>query len=598
MEFSGLNNREVLMGSKGSFDFTASIEQMTGVARFGLSGDGNTPIHFLFSKGKIYDPSGNQVYSYNSGDAVNISGNFSGDQSSNKQYYNYYIDNELASLSGESQGYLVEKFFANTTGCKFDTSLSLKAGDAASYNITMPSSFRERTNFTGTLTNNTSLGNVKILSGQVKSPVGDYLDFIFTGHDYSNNTNVTAASGGGTVNLVIYPSGGLFKNGPYGVELDLYTNFGKITTGFTVDSLPEKEYGYFLTNSEEIDEVFVSGTSADSVYSGGNAYEARTGTIDTVYQARRDGNALTGGYLDHRLVYVNGYTGDIFTGENGGGIYSSGSGNLTGSGIIIGSGYIESGATGEYNLSGVDVFEGSTPNTSGLSITGNNDATGRFYWYATGSGSVDYSVTATGYSILSGVGGLSGTTVITTGAITGTITETGIGGSGTAYASNSGQEYGSRIFAANVSGEPTSKKSIDYPNSGLQSGESLIHTGYFSGNVLATGTFQDITGSGNYSGYLTGYTKTFENTFNFLTGYAGSDTRTDHSANSLTSGAPVSAYVSSGQNTGIPYEIESEIVFTPKFDDHQMVVKFISSGTNTTGNLNNVKDEILITGRR
>ena len=66
----------------------------------------------------------------------------------------------------------------------------------------------------------------------------------------------------------------------------------------------------------------------------------------------------------------------------------------------------------------------------------------------------------------------------------------------------------------------------------------------------------------------------------------------------MTSGAPVSAYVSSGQNTGIPYEIESEIVFTPKFDDHQMVVKFISSGTNTTGNLNNVKDEILITGRR
>ena len=593
MEFSGKNNREVLLGSNGSFDLSFSIENMTGIARFGLSGDGDIPLNFLFSSGKIFDPNRNQVYSYSSGDAVNISGNFSGDSSEDKQYYNYYIGDELVLTSGESQGYLIEKFFLNTTGCTVEAFLDLKSSAPPSYQIAMPSSFRERTNFTGTLTNNSTLGNMKILSGQVTSPTGGYLDFIFTGHNYGNNTNATAVSGGGTVDIEIFPSGGLFRNGPFGVDLDLYTNFGKITTGFTIDSLPEREYAFFLNNVEDIEEVFVSG---GSVFSGSSPLETRTGTVDSSYHVTRDGNITTGGFLDKSRIYVGGYTGDMFTGEGGEGIYSSGSGNLTGRGIIIGSGFIESGTTGEYDLSGTDTFNG-TPNTFGLPITGNNNATGKFYWYATGEGSITYSITATGYSQLSGTAGLSGTTVMTTGTITGTITETGIGGSG-AYASNSGEEYGYRIFTGNVTGAPDNTGSIDYPNSGLQSGVTLAHTGYFSGNVLATGTFEDITGSGNYSGYLTGYTKTFENTFNFKTGIQGGDTMTDYSSSSMTSGTPVQGYVSSGQVNSNPYDITSEIIFTPRFDNEQMVVKYISSGIDTTGSLGNIKDEILITGKK
>lgn len=595
MEFSGQNNREVLLGSKGSFSLTTSIENMTGNARFGLSGASNVPINFLFSSGKIFDTSGSQIYSYNSGDTVNISGNFSGDSSSQKQYYNYYIEDELVFTSGESNGYLIEKFFLNTTGCTADAFIALKSETAPSYQISMPSAFRENTNFTGTLTNSTALGNVKIISGQVTAPTGEHLNFIFTGHNYSTNTNATAASGGGAVNIEVFPSGGKFKNGPYNVDLDLYTNFGKITTGFVIDSLPQKEYEYFLTNLDDTSDVFVSGDSNQFVYSGGSNNEKRTGIIDTVYYVLKDGEGHDGSFLHQSLVYQNGYTGDLFTGSNGEGIYSSGSGNLTGSGIIIGSGFIGSGTTGEYDLSGVDTFVG-TPNTSGLSITGNNNATGRFYWYATGSGSITYSITATGYSQLSGNGGLSGTTVMTTGTITGTITETGIGGSG-AYASNSGEEYGFRVFASNVTGAPDNTGSIDYPNSGLQSGASLAHTGYFSGDVLATGTFQGITGSGDYSGYLTGYTKTFENTFNFKTGLQSSTDRTDYSSSNLTSGTPVDTYASSGLVTS-PYDITSEIIFTPKFDNEQMVVKYITSGVDTTGSLNNIKSELLITGQK
>lgn len=594
MEFSGKNNREILVGSNGSFSLSASINHVTGDARFGISGDSHVPVDFLFSDGKLFNPSGEQIYSYSSGEVVSISGNFSGSQTDDKQYYNYYVNDKLFYTNGESNGFLVEKFFINTTGCTIDAFLDIKSNSAPSYSLVMPSTFRERQNLTGTLTNNTSLGDVKIISGEVTSPTGDYLNFAFTGHNYDNNTNVTAASGGGTVDVVISPSGGLFKQGPYTVSLDLYTNFGKLTTGFNIEALPEKQYSYFLDNLEDTREALKSGDSNQHVFSGGKANVTRTGYVETMYEVLKEGAEETGSFLHQRLEYVNGYTGNMFTGENGGGVYSSGSGNLTGSGIIIGSGFIQSGTTGEYDLSGVDTFVG-TPNTFGLSITGVENATGKFYWYATGSGSINYSVTATGYSQLSGNGGLSGTTVLTTGTINGTITETGIGGSGAAYATNSGQEYGKRTFTGFVTGAPTNTGSIDYPTSGLQSGVSLSHTGYFSGDVLATGLFEGITGSGNYSGYLTGYVKTFQNTFDFKTGITNSDVYT---APQVLSGTPVEKYVSSGRNSGVPYEITSKIEFTPKFDNEQMVVRYISSGMNTTGSLNNIKEEILITGMK
>ena len=73
---------------------------------------------------------------------------------------------------------------------------------------------------------------------------------------------------------------------------------------------------------------------------------------------------------------------------------------------------------------------------------------------------------------------------------------------------------------------------------------------------------------------------------------------TDYSSSSMTSGTPVQGYVSSGQVNSNPYDITSEIIFTPRFDNEQMVVKYISSGIDTTGSLGNIKDEILITGKK
>jgi len=623
MKFSGTNFRNVLAGTKGSFDLSINIDQITGEARFGLSGNSATPIDFYFKSGRVFDPNDRYVYSYVSGESMRISGNFSGETSPEKQNYNYYINDELFCLSGVNNGgYEIEKFFINTTGCNAHANLDIYSS-GNSYNITMPGIFREDTNFTGYVTNNNATGDFRILSGRMTAPVsanvgGDAMHFVFTGND-------SAATGdGGTGKIEIYPSGGGNIGSQFGVRysasLDLYTNLGKITTGFIITGREKNEFNYFNSlDYTDLKGTFFAVDSSDNItgsYSDGNI-GVRSGSIVSNYSVYRDQESYTGdtsaasgSYYYQSLTYTSGYTGDLFTGENGVGIHSSGTGALTGSGYLQGSGNIVSGTTGDYDLSGVDTYNnsGGSSNTFGLSITGKSTqhATGEFYWFATGNGELAYSITATGYSELSGAGGSSGTRIQTTGTIVGSVTETGIGGSG-AYASNSGEEYGFRNHSSSVTGAPATKRAVDslYYSSGLQgvganstSGGTLGHTGTFTGKVIASGTYAGITGSGNYSGFLSGYTKTFDNTFNLKTGIYNESATVDHKATSLTSGSPVVlAYRSSGHTDETPYSINSEIVFYPSFDNLEMGVEFLASGINNLEPTADTAKSILITGK-
>ena len=111
-------------------------------------------------------------------------------------------------------------------------------------------------------------------------------------------------------------------------------------------------------------------------------------------------------------------------------------------------------------------------------------------------------------------------------------------------------------------------------------------------------TLLGITGSGNYSGFLSGYTKTFENTFNLKTGVYNEETTVDHKANGLTSGSPVVlAYRSSGHTDETPYSINSEIVFSPSFDNLEMEVEFLASGVNNLEPTADTTRSVLITGK-
>lgn len=517
MKFSGINSRPIPKKKEVSFDLNASLGNLTGSAEFGFSGIGGIPLRFHFESGFIYDradPSllGIYVGSYYAGENISISGTLSGYGSSS--VYNYDINGIPVNLSGEGVGYNISKFFINTTGVNFDADFDI-AIDPVDYNVSFPAFFREGNYYTGYLNNTDAESDILIFSGFVKEPTGK-----MDGTDFSLYSHATAEiTPGNSGELVINPTGGKF-NTLYDVNLVLYTNLGQINKRFIASGEIQDEYSFSLsTASFEYDFVSTEGI----LESGGEQIISKTGYYLTDYQTYNNQIGYSGEDFNMCLLYVEGYTGDLFTGEEGTGILSYDIEDeynvLYGSGYLEGSGYITSGTELVGILSGTDDVEGSL--TSGLGITGEADATGSFYFYATGAGISYYDAIGTGYSTLSGEGGLSGTRVLTTGSIVGSITETGIGGT-TPYTGLLGEEYGERLFSGEITGLPEDAKSLDYPNSGLQnvSGHSGVLVEYVIASGIMTGELEaPVSGIGDYSGILTGYEKSFTGTWDLETGY-------------------------------------------------------------------------------
>ena len=577
MKFSGINSRAIPKKKEISFNLNAVLGNETGSAAFGFSGEAGIPLRFHFESGFIYDrPNasllGDYVGSYAAGENVYISGSLSGYGSSS--VYNYDINSIPVNLSGEGAGYNVSKFFINTTGVDFDASLDI-ASDPVSYNITFPSFFREGEYYTGYLNNTDDESDIVVYSGFVEAPTGfaDGTDFSF----FSNTTDIAAGASG---ELVIDPSGGRF-NRLYDVIFGLYTNLGLVKHRFLTSGEVPEEYSFSLSTISFDDDFVDDGT----LVSGGDAVEIKTGSYFTNYETYQNQVAYSGADFNTSLTYVGGYTGDLFTGENGDGILSYGSGSdiLYGSGYLEGSGYITSGTEAANWVSGTDSLSGSL--TSGLGITGDTDITGSFYFYASGDGTLYFSMGGTGYSTLSGDGGLSGTRVLTSGTIAGSVTETGIGGT-SPYTGSYGEEYGQRLFSGEVTGTPASPVSYDYPNSGLE--DISGHSGVLVDYVIASGTMTGdneamVSGLGDYSGILTGYEKSFTGTWDLQTGYlSGSDLITLISYRDEGYLSGILGYAK--EKIGSPFPTNSflaAVVNQNMFDDEQMVVSLNMSGVSS-----------------
>ena len=577
MKFRGINSRAIPKKKEISFNLNAVLSNETGSAAFGFSGEAGIPLRFHFESGLIYDRPdasllGDYVGSYATSENIYISGGLSGYGTSS--VYNYDVNGIPANLSGEGAGANISKFFVNTTGVDFDASLYV-ASDPVSYNIAFPSFFREGEYYTGYLSNTDNESDIVVYSGFVVAPTGfaDGTDFSF----YSNTTDIAAGASG---ELVINPSGGRF-NRLYDVEMGLYTNLGLIKHRFLASGEVTDEYSFSLS-TVSFDEDFVE---EGELVSGGDAVATKTGYYFTNYETYQNQVAYSGADYNTSLVYVGGYTGDLFTGENGDGILSYGSGNdvLYGSGYLEGSGYITSGTEAVSWVSGTDSVSGSL--TSGLGITGDTDITGSLYFYATGEGSYSFSMGGTGYSALSGDGGLSGTRVLTTGTIEGIVSGTGIGGLAP-YTGSYGEEYGQRLFSGEVTGTAVGPKSLDYPNSGLQ--DISGHSGLLIDYMTASGTMTGdngamVSGLGDYSGILTGYEKSFTGTWDLQTGYlSGSDLITLISYRDEGDLSGVLGYSKEKEATPFPTNsFLAAVVNKNMFDDEQMVVSLNVSGIST-----------------
>ena len=596
MKFSGLNNRGIAQKKEISFDLVASLDNTTGVAEFGLSGEGGIPLRLHFESGVIYDrpypntSDGDYVYSYYPGDSLSISGNLSG--SATTSFYNYDINGEPATLIGEGPGTGISRFFVNTTGVNFYANLDI-AADPVDYSVYFPDYFGEREYYTGALYNNDDEADIVIYSGYVKDPTGlsDGTNWSL----FSHATNIAANTSG----LLVLDTEGGKINRFYDVNLVLYTNLGQVDKRFNTSGEISDEYSYMLSTTDFVED-FKDSDNSDALVTGGASVYTKTGNYFTDYSTYRNQVAYSGADFNTSLRYIAGYTGDLFTGENGLGIMGYGSGDdiLYGSGYLEGSGYVSSGTEVVNWVSGTDAVDGSL--TSGLGITGHVDTTGSFYFYATGEGSYSFAMGGTGYSALSGDGGLSGTRILTTGTIAGTVSGTGIGGL-TPYTGSYGEEYGQRLFSGEVTGAPSLPYSLDYPLSGLQdiSGHSGILTEYMIASGIMTGDdISMVSGLGDYSGILTGYEKSFTGTWDLETGYiSGGDIQPLESyrdAGNLSGAAGINAgYTRTKSISPMPVSLfVSRVTDKNMFDNESMTVSLDISGI-LTG-----YQEILITGAK
>ena len=114
MRLSGRNIRRIYSDgtSAMAFDLDMEITNLTGEASFGISGiqlggSSDTPKSTLFNfkSGRVFDPNGKNVYSYQRNNPINIKGTFE------SYVYDYIIDDNLISTVGPKPAYIIQKIF-------------------------------------------------------------------------------------------------------------------------------------------------------------------------------------------------------------------------------------------------------------------------------------------------------------------------------------------------------------------------------------------------------------------------------------------------------------------------------------------------------
>ncbi len=546
MDLSGSQFRSVAESKNLSFSTNFSVEGITGVGEFSISGE-NNKINFDLKSGKIYDDSNNYVYSYLENDNITISGDLSNTR------YSYYINNQPFALGKTKSNFKVQKICFESTGLNFSNVSTEVRGTAPDYYIEFPDTFVSSGHHTGFIHNNSSSLGFRLLGVDVINNYTPYWSVTEFDKDILPNDS-------GKIVVQDLSGSPLYHTGKY--DLKFHTNFGPIESGISALSQPSSFRNVDFSVKKITSQISITGITGG--YSEGenkeNLYAIRYSTFS--------GNVPSGDReLFISLEYNEGTTGDFFngpdsrilgTGEYVRTLYEYGYARLV-TGKITGqfSGQIEingSGHVGEYIGRKLVQAEGHTGNY----ISGFADSTLTTFAYASGTGdnqmmSGTKEISPYGNSnetfIGSGSGILTeyyngtwnytpGAYVATTGELTGIFTgrniapsdlatkyyEKYITGSDTTTAhSEVSSSWYANLFN-DISGDGNigagSVRAVDpaYAASGITG--VTAHSGLWSGDVIASG-LTSFSGSGAYSGFLTGYTKSFTGSFNLYTGTTG-----------------------------------------------------------------------------
>ena len=398
--YSGDTSHSLAEHREFSFDFLGTMNGPTGIAAIKFSGDSGIS-SFTLKGGKIFDPEGRYVSSYRDREQFLLSGTMSG------THYDYYINHFPICFSGTKTDYKLQKFIVGVTGAEFSTERIAFYAPPFGYKFDLDPTFKISGKITGLLqsTGEWAYREFEVFSGEVTN--NDL--FVVSGIETGLRTScvITLATTGTTSGNL---ETGVIDYENFNLDLDLYTNFGKINSEFSVQGIP-LETAYITSGLFDSHEGDLFSYSPDFSISG-TGQQKQSGVYSFFYQVFE--NYQT--YLESKPLKVSfdhasGTTGNFysFSGEPPAstGVYSGTTGyiNLTASGsnytsapsvIFTGSGLQMSPVAPplmDLRLTGIDItysgsgysgvptvlISGGNPFTSGQVTAYTNLTTGGLY---------------------------------------------------------------------------------------------------------------------------------------------------------------------------------------------------------------------------
>jgi alpha-tubulin suppressor-like RCC1 family protein len=343
-------------------------------------------LNFILESGKFSDANNRSTYFYNTGQPFVLSGNI------NNTNYDYHINNNLISLSGQKQNFVISGI--SFSGTNLDLGSFKVLGETPDHEVKIDDSFIFGQALNGWIKNyNTNSLNFRVLSGSITTPTGFSFGSI-------PNTIITSGYIGIDTN---------FNNEASSIPLDyvinfnLLTDFGLINKSFNVTGIPGSFLEFFISITPEFFnlDTLNSGLvyTLNSFFKSGNIERDKVIDLSFTYEGGTTGLVLQqaqffgSGYNDVNLNRL--ITGSGLFAVTGNSLLSGYyNGNLI-TGLGIGTGYIQTGITGgnfkqNILITGTGIYNTQVFNLNTFVISGYEEN-------ILGSGFVTYSGNLTGY---------------------------------------------------------------------------------------------------------------------------------------------------------------------------------------------------------
>ncbi len=309
--------KQSFAGQTGTFGFQFDITSNNLNSPVNVGFSGNTVLNFQFLNGKIYDPSGLYIGSYQNNLKTIISGEIGANS------FDYYInDNPIAFGRPKSTGYFDNFYVQSQSGVPVNFNATIM-GQIPSYTLNNNFLFVPGQLATGSIINNEILNTFKLFSGETFSS-----NLFYSGC----TTNLIAPSGSGLYYTYVFNATPATS---YSFPFTLNTNFGDVSFILNLNSTTEGGTGSYTNLS--IYQPNFGGISGAPLTTGSNTGPLSYFSVSGLEYSNTP-------FLDVYLISGSGQ------GPITGNVVGTGIGEILVSGYVTGSGIATGIGTG--NISG------------------------------------------------------------------------------------------------------------------------------------------------------------------------------------------------------------------------------------------------------